>query len=68
MEEFNIRPASGINPWTFAFQHLPEFILLPQKDVGICNFADNTTTYISDKSLENVLKSLEKNSTSYMLV
>ena len=32
------------------------------KDVGICNFADNTTTYISDESLENVLKSLEKNS------
>ena len=32
------------------------------KDAGICNFADDTTTYISDKSLENVLKSLEKNS------
>ena len=32
------------------------------KDVGICNFADNTTTYISDESLENVLKSHEKNS------
>ena len=38
------------------------------KDVGICSFAVNTSTYISDKSLENVLKSLEKNSTSYMLV
>ena len=33
-----------------------------EKDVGICNFADNTTTYISDESLENVLKSREKNS------
>ena len=32
------------------------------KDEGICNFADDTITYISDKSLENVLKSLEKNS------
>ena len=32
------------------------------KDVGICNFGDGTTTYISDESLENVLKSLEKNS------
>ena len=32
------------------------------KDVGICNFADDTITYISDESLENVLKSLEKNS------
>ena len=30
------------------------------KDVGICNFADDT--YISDASLESVLKSLEKNS------
>ena len=36
------------------------FFLL--KDVDICNFADNTTTYISDESLENALKSLEKNS------
>ena len=32
------------------------------KDVGICNFADDTTTYISDESLESVLKLLEKNS------
>ena len=32
------------------------------KDVGICNFAHDTTTYIYDESLENVLKSLEKNS------
>ena len=32
------------------------------KDVGICNFADDTTTYISDASLESVLKSLKKNS------
>ena len=32
------------------------------KDIGMCNFADNTTTYICDDSLENVLKSLEKNS------
>ena len=32
------------------------------KDVDICNFADDTITYISDESLENVPKSLEKNS------
>ena len=32
------------------------------KDIGICNFTDDTTTYISDENLENVLKSLEKNS------
>ena len=32
------------------------------KDAGICNFADDNTTNISDESLENVLKSLEKNS------
>ena len=32
------------------------------KDVGIYNFVDDTTTYISNKSLENVLASPEKNS------
>ena len=32
------------------------------KDVGICSFAADTSTYISDDSLENVLKSLERNS------
>ena len=32
------------------------------KDLGICNFADDIVTYISDESLENFLKSLEKNS------
>ena len=32
------------------------------KDLGVCNFADDTTTYISGKRLENVLKLLEKNS------
>ena len=32
------------------------------KDVGICNFADNFIRYISDESLENVWKSLEKTS------
>ena len=32
------------------------------KDVRMCNFADDTTRYVSDKSLKNVLKSLEKNS------
>ena len=31
------------------------------KDVGICNFADDTTIYISEESLENVLKTFEKN-------
>ena len=32
------------------------------KDIGICNFADDTATYISDESVENVLKSLKKES------
>ena len=32
------------------------------KHVDTCNFADVTTTYICDENLENVLKSLEKNS------
>ena len=35
------------------------------KDVGIYNFADDTTTHISIESLENVLKSLEE--TLYLL-
>ena len=59
MEGFNIRLASRISPWTYSFQHY----LNNSFDVGICNFADDTNTYISDESLENVLKSLEKNST-----
>ena len=32
------------------------------KDAGKCNFADDTTTYISNESLEDILKSHEKNS------
>ena len=32
------------------------------KDIDICNFADDTATYISDENLENVLESLDKNS------
>ena len=32
------------------------------KDIDICNFADDTATYISDESVENVLKSLKKES------
>ena len=31
-------------------------------DVGICNFTEDTTTDISDESLENNLKSLDENS------
>ena len=37
------------------------------KVVGICNFADNTTTYISDESLEN-LEFVEKLYACYTLV
>ena len=36
------------------------------KNIDICNFADDTATYISDESLENVLESLEKNSMLHM--
>ena len=32
-----------------------------QKDVAICSFTSDTTTYISDESSEDGLKSLEKN-------
>ena len=38
------------------------FFLLKYVGIGICNFADDITIYISDESLENVLKSIEKNS------
>ena len=31
------------------------------EDLGKCNFTDGTTTHISYKSLENVLKSLNQN-------
>ena len=31
------------------------------KDEGICNFADDTTTYICDENLGNVLKSRTNN-------
>ena len=51
---------SVIGPLLFNIYLNDLFIFL--KDVGICNFADNITTYISDESLENVLKSLDKNS------
>ena len=34
-----------------------------ERIIGICNFAVDTTTYTSDESLENVLKSLERKST-----
>ena len=37
-------------------------LLIFLKDVGICSFADDSTTLISDESLENDLKSLQKNS------
>ena len=50
-----------ISPWTFDFQHYLNYLFF-LKDVDICNFADDTTTYISDKNVENVLKSLGKNS------
>ena len=61
MEGFNIKCASRISPWSFSFQHLPDDLFFFLKDVGICNFADDATTYIYDESLENTLKLLEKN-------
>ena len=46
----------------FLFNIYPNDLFYFLKDVGICNFADETSTYISDECLENVLKSPEKNS------
>ena len=38
------------------------------KYFGMCNFADDADTYISDESLESVRKQFEKNSVFYKLV
>ena len=38
------------------------------KDVDICGFADDTTTHISDESLENILELIEKNSRLITLI
>ena len=63
MEGFNIRSASETSLYrTLLFNINLDDLLFSLKDIGICNFADDTTAYISDESLENVLKSLEKNS------
>ena len=54
-----------MSPWILGpllFNIYPNDLFFFLKDVGICNFADDTTTYVSDKSLENVLKPPEKNS------
>ena len=56
MEGFSIRGASRI------FNNYLNNLFFFLKDVDICNFADNITTYISDESFENVLKSREKKS------
>ena len=57
MEGFNIKDLTVLRPLLFSIYLNDLFFFL--KDVGRYNFADNTTTYISDESLEN-LKSLEK--------
>ena len=49
-----------IRYWTFAFQYLHEGFTFFLHNVNICDFADETTTRICGKNLENTLKSLEK--------
>ena len=53
----DVPQGSVFGPLPFNIYLTDLFLFL--KYVGICYFADETTTYISDKSLENVLKSLE---------
>ena len=65
-----------VSSWTELFQGVPQgsalgptlfniyindlFFLL--KDTDVCNFADDTTPYVCDESLENVLTKLEHDS------
>ena len=62
LEEFNIRCALRIFLGPLFFNIYLIDLILGLKDVGKHNLANNTTTYISDESLENALTSLEKNS------
>ena len=55
--------SQGSDLWPLLLNIYLNVLLFFLKDVGICNFADDATTYISDEGLENVLKSIEKNST-----
>ena len=43
------------------FNISPNNLFFFLKDEGICNFADDTTTYICDENLGNVLKSRTNN-------
>ena len=36
-------------------------LIFSLKNINVCNFADNTTPYVCDKSIETVLKLLEEN-------
>ena len=60
LKVFNTSCTSRISPWIFTFQYLPERFIFFLKDVDICNFANDTTTYIFDENIENVFKSFER--------
>ena len=61
-EDLILALLQGLVLGTLLFKLYLNNLLFFLKNVAICNFADDATTYISDESLETVLKSLEKNS------